>query len=90
MQLIEIETFFFVPQSGPANRVDGVDDSNVMLEELTRDIFIGLRTMMCEFKCNLQHHGAVQSHPCSAVSLVQAHSVGHRDGTIEDPDIVEP
>ncbi len=88
VHLVVVEAVVLVPQTGAADRVDGVGDVDEVLEKLRGDV-LGGRIEARQLDGHGQHHGAVEGHPGGAVGLLQHAAAGQRPRAVEDPDVVQ-
>ena len=91
--LIIVKAVFLIPQTGPAEMIDGLHDLHEVFEEFGGHILVGgidgVVWLTGEDDGNLEHVQAVESHPGGRVGLLQFSPDHLRNAAVKDPDVVE-
>ncbi len=89
MNMIVVETVFIIPKSGTTERVHCIRNRNEMFKKLRRNIFVTW-VFPRQLQRDRQHCGAIKSHPCGGVGLIEVPAERSVFGAIENADIIQP
>ena len=70
VQLIVVKPIFLIPETAPAQGVNGVGDGHKVLEKFRSHIFVG-RIALGEFQSDGQHGVTIKGHPSRAIGLLK-------------------
>lgn len=69
-------------------RVSGIDDGQVMLEEFAGHVTVS-RLIDSKFQRHAQHVAAIKDHPSGCIGLIEPGTIQQRLVAIEDSDVVQ-